>query len=207
MAASLLNVRLFSPLRGLALLILLPLTGWTAPFSTVVLDAGHGGHDRGGIRTNIIPEKGVALDTAKRVKRYLQDAGLRVVMTRSTDVFVPLSQRVAISNAQKNAVFVSIHYNSATRRGACGIETFANRAGLPLARRIQRNMMKTTSADDRGVKQRGFFVLRKNRKPAVLVECGFLTNPGDANRAKNPAYRDRIAREISRAILEYRRSL
>lgn len=202
-----LNVRLFSPLRSLVLLVLLPLTAWTAPFSTVVLDAGHGGHDRGGIPTNILPEKGVALDTAKRVKKYLQDAGLRVVMTRSTDVFVPLSQRVAISNAQKNAIFVSIHYNSAPRRGADGIETFANRAGLPLAYRIQRNVMKTTSADDRGVKQRGFFVLRKNRKPAVLVECGFLTNPGDADRAKNPAYRDRIAREISRAILEYRRSL
>lgn len=181
-----------------------PLQG--APFSTVVIDAGHGGHDRGGIPSNIIPEKGVALDTARRVKNYLQDAGLRVVMTRSTDVFIPLSQRVAISNAQKNAIFVSIHYNSAPRRGANGIETFGNSAGLPLARRIQRNVMKTTTGDDRGVKQRGFFVLRKNRKPSVLVECGFLTNPGDAARANSASYRNQVALQIARAILEYRRA-
>jgi N-acetylmuramoyl-L-alanine amidase len=200
-----LNLRIV--LGGLAALLLFSFSAGAAPFSTVVIDAGHGGHDRGGIPSNIIPEKGVALDTAKRVKNYLQDAGLRVVMTRSTDVFVPLSQRVAISNAQKKAVFVSVHYNSASRRGACGIETFGNTAGLPLARRIQRNLMKTTTGDDRGVKQRGFYVLRKNRKPAVLVECGFLTNPADANRAKSAAYRDRVAAQIARAIIEYRRSL
>lgn len=182
-------------------------TAMAAPFSTVVVDAGHGGSDRGGIPSNIIPEKGVALDTAKRLKNYLQDAGLRVVMTRSSDVFIPLSQRVAISNAQKNAIFVSVHYNSAPRRGADGIETFGNSSGLPLARRIQRNVMKTTTATDRGVKSRGFYVLRKNRKPAVLVECGFLTNPADAARASKASYRDKIAAQIARAIIEYRRSL
>jgi N-acetylmuramoyl-L-alanine amidase len=202
-----LNIRLFRFLGGGAALLVLPLAAWAAPFTTVVVDAGHGGHDRGGIPSNIIPEKGVALDTALRLRRYLQDAGLRVVMTRSSDVFVTLPQRVAISNAQKNAIFVSVHYNSAPRRGADGIETFGNSAGLPLARRIQRNLMKTTTATDRGVKQRGFFVLRKNRKPAVLVECGFLTNPGDASRARSAAYRDRVAAQIARAILEYRRSL
>lgn len=198
----------FSPillLLSAAFVLAVPLSA--APFSTVVIDAGHGGHDRGGIPSNIIPEKGVALDTAKRVKNYLQDAGMRVVMTRSTDVFIPLTQRVAISNAQKNAIFVSIHYNSAARRGANGIETFGNSAGLPLARRIQRNVMKTTSGEDRGVKQRGFFVLRKNRKPAVLVECGFLTNPSDAARANSASYRNQVAVQIARAIMEYRRAL
>jgi N-acetylmuramoyl-L-alanine amidase len=113
-----LNLRIFQTLAGLVVLVLLPLSSQAAPFSTVVVDAGHGGHDRGGIPSNLLPEKGVALDTAKRLKSYLQDAGLRVVMTRSTDDFVTLSQRVAISNAQKNAIFVSVHYNSAPRRGA-----------------------------------------------------------------------------------------
>ncbi len=176
-------------------------------FSTVVIDAGHGGHDRGGIATNIIPEKGVALDTSRRVQGYLKAAGLRVVMTRSSDVFVTLDQRVAISNAQKNAIFVSIHYNAATRRGANGIETFANTSGLRLARLIQRNAMKTTFGENRGVKQRGFYVLRKNRKPSVLVECGFLTNPSDAKLAERASYRDKLARQIANAIIEYRKSL
>ncbi len=178
-----------------------------APFSTVVIDAGHGGHDRGGIPTNIIPEKGVALDTARRLQGYLRAAGLRTVMTRSSDVFVTLDNRVAASNSTPNSIFVSVHYNSAPRRGANGIETFANTAGLPLARRIQRNAMKTTYGEDRGVKQRGFYVLRKNRKPSVLVECGFLTNPSDAALAGRASYRDKLARQIANAILEYRRAL
>jgi N-acetylmuramoyl-L-alanine amidase len=194
-------------LSGLILFLLAASTAKPAPFSTVVIDAGHGGHDRGGIPSNIIPEKGVALDTSLRLQRYLKAAGLRTVMTRSSDVFVTLDQRVNISNAQKNAIFVSVHYNSAVRRGANGIETFANPAGLPLARRIQRNAMKTTYGEDRGVKQRGFYVLRKNRKPAVLVECGFLTNPTDAALAGRASYRDKLARQIADAILEYRRSL
>ncbi len=72
----------------------------------------------------------MAPDTARRVKSYPQDAGLRVVMTRSTDVFIPLSQRAAISNEQKNAIWASIHYNSARASGARGVETFGNSAGL-----------------------------------------------------------------------------
>lgn len=192
---------------SLIIFILSAACSFAAPFSTVVIDAGHGGHDRGGIPSNIIPEKGVALDTSLRLQRHLKAAGLRTVMTRSSDVFVTLDQRVNISNAQRHAIFVSIHYNSAPRRGANGIETFANPAGLPLARRIQRNAMKTTYGDDRGVKQRGFYVLRKNRKPSVLVECGFLTNPSDAALAGRASYREKLARQIAEAILEYRRSL
>ncbi len=191
-----------------AVILLLVMTcAHAASFTTVVIDAGHGGHDRGGIPTNIIPEKGVALDTSRRVQGYLKAAGLNVVMTRSNDVFVTLDRRVAISNAQKNAIFVSIHYNSAPRRGANGIETFANTSGLRLARLIQRNAMKTTFGENRGVKQRGFYVLRKNQKPSVLVECGFLTNPSDAALAGRASYRDKIARQIANAILEYRRAL
>lgn len=196
--------RLFASLA--AIFLSLPVLE-AAPFSTVVLDAGHGGHDRGGIPTNIIPEKGVALDTTLRVQRYLKAAGIRTVLTRSSDVFVTLDNRVGISNSTQNAIFVSIHYNSAERRGANGIETFANTAGLPLARRIQRYAMKTTYGEDRGVKQRGFYVLRKNRKPSVLVECGFLTNPTDAALAGRASYRDKLAAQIARAIIEYRRSL
>jgi N-acetylmuramoyl-L-alanine amidase len=179
-----------------------------APFNTVVLDAGHGGHDPGGIPQNLIPEKGVALDTARRVKARLEDAGLRVVMTRNSDVFIPLGTRVAISNAQKRAIFVSIHYNSALRVGARGVETFyGSSAGIPLARRIQRNMMTTTSGDNRGIKSAKYYVLRRNKNLSVLVECGFLTNPQDTALASSSLYREKVARQIASAILEYRRSL
>lgn len=177
-------------------------------FSTVVIDAGHGGHDRGGIPSNIIPEKGVALDVARRVQLYLSRAGLRTVMTRSTDVFIPLGTRVSIANSQKRAIFVSIHFNSAPRVGANGIETFYGSASArPLAMAIQRNAMATTTGENRGVKSAKFYVLRKTKIPAVLVECGFLTNPGDARLAMQAAYRDKLARQIASAILAFRGSL
>ena len=176
-----------------------------ASFSTVVIDAGHGGHDRGGIRSNIIPEKGVALDVARRLRAHLAGAGLRTVMTRSSDKFVSLDRRVSIANAQRRAIFVSIHFNSARRVGASGIETFYGSAKAKrLARLIQRNAMRTTSGENRGIKRARYYVLRKSRMPAVLIECGFLTNPRDARRASSSAYRDRLARQIARAIIEFR---
>ena len=177
-----------------------------ASFSTVVIDAGHGGFDRGGIPSNIIPEKGVALDVARRLRAHLASLGFRTVMTRSRDIFVTLDRRVGIANAQRRAIFVSIHFNSARRKGANGIETFyGSPRAKRLARLIQRNAMKTTSGENRGVKRAKYYVLRKSRMPAVLIECGFLTNRGDARRASSSQYRDRLARQIARAIREFRR--
>jgi N-acetylmuramoyl-L-alanine amidase len=177
-----------------------------ASFSTVVIDAGHGGHDRGGIPSNIIPEKGVALDVARRLRAYLVKAGFRTVMTRSTDTFVSLDRRVNIANSRRRAIFVSIHFNAARRVGASGIETFYGSARAKrLARLIQRNAMRTTSGENRGIRRARYYVLRKSRMPAVLIECGFLTNPRDARRASSGEYRDRLARQIARAIIEFRR--
>lgn len=127
-------------------------------------------------------------------------------MTRSSDVFVTLGRRVAVSNAQRRAIFVSIHFNSALRVGANGIETFyGSGRARDLALLIQRNAMKTTSGENRGIKKARYYVLRYSRNPAVLIECGFLTNPQDARRASSSEYRDRLARQIARAIIEFRR--
>jgi len=96
----------------------------SGPSTTVVIDAGHGGFDRGGIPGQRIPEKEMTLDVAQRLKGVLTAAGYRVVMTRDSDVFVPLATRVAIANSYRNAIFVCIHFNSAKRMGAGGIETY-----------------------------------------------------------------------------------
>lgn len=178
------------------------------PFSTVVIDAGHGGVDPGGIPQNLIPEKNVALDVAKRVERSLARSGLKTVMTRSDDRFIPLNSRVAIANAYRDSIFLSIHFNSATRRYPRGVETYyAAPTEAALAARIQRNLAATTSGDNRGVKRAGFRVLRNTRMRAVLAECGFLTNPQDVALANNPRYRQTIAEQISRAIVEERNAL
>lgn len=174
-----------------------------AGFSTVVIDAGHGGHDRGGIPGQRVAEKGICLDIAFRLRAYLRDAGLRTVMTRSSDTFISLPQRVAVANAQRNAVFVSIHTNSARREGAHGYETYYYQArAAKLAYRVQARLSQVIPTDNRGVKRRGFYVLRKSRTPAVLIESGFLTNRNEARMMLSSAYRQRIAQAIGRAVVE-----
>ena len=171
------------------------------PFTTVVVDAGHGGFDRGGGPGQRVPEKDKTLDVALRLRNVLQSAGYRVVMTRSNDTFIPLGTRTAIANSNRNAIFVSIHFNSAPRSGANGIETyFYSAESAPLAGAIHANVVRTAGSENRGVRRRGFFVLRRTSIPAVLCECGFLTNPRESSNAQSGAYRQQLAEAIARGI-------
>ena len=168
---------------------------------TVVIDAGHGGHDRGGIPGQRIAEKDMTLDVALRLRNVLSANGYHVVMTRSTDVFVPLGGRVAIANSYRNAVFVCIHFNATGRSGASGIETyFYSRESLPLASAVHYYVTGGAPSANRGVRRRGYYVLRKTAIPAVLVECGFLTNPTEAAYAQSAGYRQKLADEIAAGI-------
>ena len=168
---------------------------------TVVLDAGHGGHDRGGVPGQRISEKDKCLDVAQRLKRILQGQGYRVVMTRDSDVFVPLPTRCSIANSYRGAQFVSIHFNCAPRVGANGIETYYYRSDSSgLAASIHRNVVSISPSENRGIRRRGFYVLRRTAIPSVLVECGFLTNPTEGRLALSPEYRQRLAEQIARGI-------
>ena len=168
---------------------------------TVVIDAGHGGYDRGGIPGQRVSEKDMTLDVARRLRSVLQASGYRVVMTRDSDVFVPLGTRTAIANSNRNAIFVSVHFNSATRSGASGIETyFYSRNSLSLASGIHHYVSGGAPSSNRGVRRRGYFVLRRTNMPAVLVECGFLTNPTEAAYAQNASYRQKLAEAIASGV-------
>jgi N-acetylmuramoyl-L-alanine amidase len=168
---------------------------------TVVVDAGHGGYDRGGIPGQRVSEKDMTLDVAQRLRSVLAASGYRVVMTRDSDVFVPLGTRCAIANSNRNAIFVSVHFNSATRRGASGIETyFYSRDSLSLASAIHHYVAGGAPSENRGVRRRGYYVLRRTSIPAVLVECGFLTNPTEAGYAQNASYRQKLAEEIAAGV-------
>jgi N-acetylmuramoyl-L-alanine amidase len=167
----------------------------------VVIDAGHGGFDRGGIPRQQVAEKNMTLDVALRLRSILQKSGYKVVMTRDSDVFVPLPTRVAIANSYPNAIFICIHFNSATRSGANGIETyFYSRDSLALASAIHYSLIGNTPTPNRGVRRRGYYVLRKTQIPAVLVECGFLTNPTEARNSQTSNYRQNLAENIARGI-------
>jgi N-acetylmuramoyl-L-alanine amidase len=171
------------------------------PSTIVVIDAGHGGHDRGGIPGQRVAEKTMTLDVAQRLRTILAANGYRTIMTRDSDVFVPLPTRVAIANSYRNAIFVCIHFNSATRRGANGIETyFYGGQSLPLASAIHYYVSRAAPSLNRGVRRRGYYVLRRTAVPSVLVECGFLTNPTEAQYAQSVNYRQTLAEQIARGI-------
>src|SRR2546422_8533719 len=169
--------------------------------TAVVIDAGHGGHDRGGIPGQRIAEKEMTLDVAQRLRNLLTASGYRVVMTRDSDVFVPLPTRVAIANSYRNAIFVCIHFNATKRMGAGGIETyFYSRDSLPIASAVHYYVAGGAPSANRGVRRRGFYVLRKTNVPAVLVECGFLTNPTEGAYAQTASYRQKLAEEIAAGV-------
>lgn len=177
-------------------------------FDTVVVDAGHGGHDPGARAVSGKSEKHLALDTARRVASILRASGLRVIETRTADYFVPLDRRVRISNKLRNSIFVSIHYNWARRARASGVETFYyGPRSSRLAANIQSKALRAYGTKNRGIKFRGFYVLRNNRRPAVLCELGFVSNASENAKVQNPAVRQRIAEAVAAGILAERQGM
>ena len=177
----------------------------TKTFSTVVVDAGHGGKDSGAYRRSGPPEKIVTLDVAQRLNRKLRESQLKTVMTRSSDVFIPLDERVAIENAQKSAIFVSIHFNDSRRRRIRGFETYYHSgASFDLANGIQAKLMTIPNSANGGIHTANFRVLRLATCPAVLVECGYLSNRSEGNKTRDWEYRELLADRIAEAIVEQR---
>jgi N-acetylmuramoyl-L-alanine amidase len=174
-------------------------------FKTVVVDAGHGGKDNGAYRNFGGAEKIATLDVAQRLARKLRESDVKVVMTRTSDVFVPLEERVAIENEQKNSVFVSIHFNDSRRRAVHGFETYYHSpTSVDLAQAVQDKLTTISRSSNRGVHKANFRVLRLAKYPAVLVECGFLSNRREGGSARDSDYRDQLADKIAEAIIEQR---
>ncbi len=122
-------------------------------------------------------------------------------MTRDSDVFIPLGQRTQIANSYRGATFISVHFNSANREGANGIETYYYRGdSAGLAANIHRNVVAIAPSENRGIRRRGYFVLRRTNNRAVLVECGFLTNSMEGRYALQPSYRQKLAEAIARGL-------
>lgn len=193
--------------------------------TTVVIDAGHGGHDAGAV-SSWAREKDCNLAVARKVRDKLKKAGLKVVMTRDSDVFLTLGERVAIANRTPNCLFVSIHHNSG-RRAASGIETFTlapqgttspfartrrrealagnnqDSANIALATAIHSRAIRSTGAIDRGIQRARFSVLCTITRPAVLFEGGFVSNPKEGRLITNSAYQEKLAESIAQGILSY----
>ena len=170
-------------------------------FSGVVLDAGHGGHDIGTTSRYAGREKDATLDVVMRLRPMVQSAGFRTVMTRRDDTFIPLDTRAAISNRQQNVIFVSVHFNDTRRSSIRGTEVYYNsQCSAQIARNILNQVAAIPGASSRGIHTANFAVLRRALYPAVLVECGYFSNPIEGRRCGNGAYRELLATAIARGI-------
>src|SRR5204863_6216539 len=198
---------------------------------TVVLDPGHGGFDKGAI-SGYGYEKDYALDLARLLRPLLQAKGFRVVMTRESDVFVPLELRARIANATSDSIFVSLHFNATDRDpAATGFEIYSltprgapstyednltlaavniqngnpvDNASIELSSCIYHSLLGHIGEFDRGIKRARFAVLRLTKVPAVLVEGGFLTERGESQLIANPEWRKKLADAICIGIDNFR---
>lgn len=197
-----------SLLQSLALMAVFAFSGTAsaANFRTVVIDAGHGGHDNGG-QWGRVYEKHLALDTAFRLENKLKALGYQTVMTRRSDYFISLPQRVSTANRYRNAIFVSIHYNYTWKQQVSGLETFfSSSEGRELAKYVQSSLIRRTKTVDRNAKYARFYVIRNSTLPAILVEGGFVSNTVERNRMKSAWFRESIAQGITDGIQRYRRN-
>jgi N-acetylmuramoyl-L-alanine amidase len=197
------------------------------------VDAGHGGFDKGAGSSEGV-EKDYALDVSRRLRPLLQAKGFKVVLTRENDAFLPLELRARIANQTHDAVFVSIHFNSASKPDASGFEVFSltprgapstaddalalsfvnSQEGSPvdaqsfvLSACVYHSLLGHLSRFDRGIKRARFAVLRKTKIPAILVEGGFLSQADDTKLVANPEWRGKLAEAIAIGIENYRNAM
>jgi len=177
----------------------------TRTFTTVVIDAGHGGHDDGARSRWGGREKHHALAVSQRVRSKLAAAGFNTVMTRSSDRFIELNDRARISNRQNNAIFVSVHFNHSPKRRILGGEVYyKSSVSRGLAQRILTKIDGIPGRSVRYVKTANFRVLKLNQYPAVLVECGYLSHRGEGVRCASSKHHEELASAIASAIIEQR---
>ena len=175
-------------------------------FTNVVIDPGHGGNDKGSNWYGVY-EKNLTLDLSKRVQRLLKKKGIPTTLTRSSDKYVSLDQRAAIANRKTRFIFVSIHFNGHRNTSYTGIETFyypGSSKGRRLAGKIQHELGTRILTKNRGIKASRLKVLRLTKGPAVLIECGFLSNKWEPARCTSAWLRELIAEEIVQGIMAYR---
>ncbi|MFD2446727.1 N-acetylmuramoyl-L-alanine amidase [Bacillus sp. CGMCC 1.16607] len=179
----------------------------------VMIDPGHGGTDPGAIGFGLL-EKNVVLDTALEVQTLLKNTPIQIKLTRETDVFPSLRDRVSMAKAAKANAFISIHANASNGK-ASGTETFYYRSAAVnpnwedsslLASFIQERMVQAWNLPDRGIKNGDLHVLRENTMPAVLVELGFIDRATDNEYLKSPEWRKKAAEAIYFGILDYYQS-
>ena len=192
------------------------------PKYTVVIDAGHGGYDPGKIGITGRLEKDINLEIALKLKKHLEDNNIKVVMTRIEDVSMcgdegnevsskksaDMRKRVEIVNTANANLCVSIHQNSYESKDVKGAQVFyysKSEDGKKFAELLQGIIKSDVDGKNKRMAKENssYYMLRKVECPAVIVECGFLSNWEEATELADEFYQDKIEAAINKAVIEY----
>lgn len=180
---------------------------------SIIIDAGHGGKDPGAFNKNFLyRESFYTLSAALQLKNFLDLEKIETIMTRRLDEYVTLSDRVSISNNVLSAEFISIHANAFKSETAKGMEIFYKSGcseSMTLAQKVAEHIHSTYIRKFpivfRGVKPGNFFVLRKNKHPAILIESGFITNPKNVLDLMNDEAEYLLFKSVANGVISYKR--
>ncbi|MEN6391073.1 MAG: N-acetylmuramoyl-L-alanine amidase [Syntrophomonas sp.] len=170
------------------------------------IDPGHGGRDPGAIGPTGLYEKDVTLAISMELNRLLQAAGLETFVVRSDDRTMELVTRTALINNMKCDLAISAHCNSTGSQQANYISTFIQAQGGEaerLAQKVQNELVQATGWPDGGVRVKNLHMTRETRMPAILCECGFISNPGQEEQLRQPEVQKKIAQAIADGVLDY----
>ena len=216
----------------ISLILIIPKLSFTLPMisesvelrttPTIILDAGHGGED-GGAQGNGLLEKDINLDITLRLSSLLRERGVNVVLTRDSDILLydkdsdfkgkkksqDLQNRLKITNSYENPILVSIHMNYFAQTQYSGLQVWYSKNDARskiLANHIQANVKSTLQPNNNRVTKEAtssIYLLHNATCPAVLVECGFLSNPEEARALNDENYREKLANVIFQSIITY----
>lgn len=183
----------------------------------ICIDPGHGGKDPGAVGKKGTKEKDVTLAISKKLKYVLEDGiNAKVVLTRSSDVLpwgdkgvlADLQARCNIANNNNVNIFLSIHCNSSTNINAKGAETYyykESRYGFRLAFEIQKSIVDLLNLTNRGIKYANFYVLKRTKMPAALIECGFISNPAEELLLIDNNFQTQLAMAIADGVSNFQK--
>lgn len=172
----------------------------------IAIDPGHGGYDPGAVGLNGTREKNVVLGIGLELSRLLQSEGLDVFLTRQTDNTMELVSRTALINNQRCDLAISVHCNAVANRTFDYIATFIQGKGgeaEKLANKVQPRLVAATDWPDGGVGVANLHMTRETAMPAILVECGFISNPAQEQQLGQSATQKKLARAIADGVLDY----
>ncbi len=173
---------------------------------TIVIDAGHGGSDVGAMRENIL-EKDITLDISQRLAEILRKKGYDIQMTRKTDEYVSLKDRVIFTEKKNADLFVSVHVNSSVSTEASGIEThYYTPVSYEFAQTVHKQLASKIKSKDRGLFKSKFYVINNDIAPSILVETGFISNPQERSCLITDDRKQKTAEAIADGIIKYIKS-